>query len=752
MTPRGGGPGRGPGGDTPKNGTRSGADLYIVLVSLHGLIRAEEPELGRDADTGGQVLYVLELARALARHPEVGRVDLLTRQVFDPKVGPDYARAEERLAPNAYLVRIPFGPRRYLRKEVLWPYLDSFVDNAVKHLRRVGRSPDVIHSHYADAGYAGSRLAQLLGVPLVHTGHSLGRVKRERLLAKGIRPAVLENQYNLNQRIEAEEITLGNAALVIASTTQEVEEQYSQYENYHPKRMVVIPPGVDLERFHPPGRDALRAPIVQELKRFLRHPRRPMVLALARPDERKNLPTLVRAYAEHPQLPAIANLVIVAGNRDDIRELDKGAREVLTGLLLQQDRYDLYGRMALPKHHEPSDVPDLYRAAAATRGVFVNPALTEPFGLTLIEAAASGLPVVATEDGGPRDILAHCRHGSLVDPLDARAMGEAIHRIISDRRNWRRLARNGVRGAARHYTWEGHVEKYVALLKKIAGKRHPQAPWAHTGRSRMPSVDRLLVCDVDNTLLGDRAALRELVRRLQEQKDRIAFGVATGRHLESTLAVLAEWGVPVPDLLITSVGSEIFYGHGMVADKSWADQLDYLWRPDALRRALRGVPGLRLQPADQQGRYKLSYFVDPQAVPRLADIRRLLRQQDLHAKLVYSHQAYLDLLPVRASKGLAIRHLAMLWDIEPESILAAGDSGNDEEMLRGNTLGVVVGNYSPELERLRRRPRVYFARAEYARGILEGIDYYDFFGRIRIPEPGKPDPDANPQPRQKEPA
>ncbi len=101
----------------------------------------------------------------------------------------------------------------------------------------------------------------------------------------------------------------------------------------------------------------------------------------------------------------LANLVLIAGNRDDIGDMDSGAREVLQEVLYAIDRHDLYGHVAYPKHHKSTDVPILYRLAALSRGVFINPALTEPFGLTLIEASACGLPVVATEDGGPRDII-----------------------------------------------------------------------------------------------------------------------------------------------------------------------------------------------------------------------------------------------------------------------------------------------------------------------------------------------------------
>jgi len=91
----------------------------------------------------------------------------------------------------------------------------------------------------------------------------------------------------------------------------------------------------------------------------------------------------------------------------------------------------------------------------------------------------------------------------------------------------------------------------------------------------------------------------------------------------------------------------------------------------------------------------------------------------------------LDLLPVRASKGLAIRYLSIKWGLPPERILVAGDSGNDEDMLRGNTLGLVVGNYSPELLRLKGREGVYFAEGHYANGILEGMQFYDFLDHFK---------------------
>ena len=211
----------------------------------------------------------------------------------------------------------------------------------------------------------------------------------------------------------------------------------------------------------------------------------------------------------------------------------------------------------------------------------------------------------------------------------------------------------------------------------------------------------------------------------------MGFGIATGRRIESAVKILKEWDVPLPDVLVTSVGTEIYYGVSMEMDSGYQHHLDYRWEPDALREALQGLPGLRMQAASEQRRFKISYFMDPVKAPSLAHITGHLRQSGLHANVVFSLGMYLDLLPVRASKGSAIRYLADKWDIEVEHILVAGDSGNDEEMLNGNTLGVVVGNHSEELETLRGRDLIYFAEGRYARGILEGIEYYDFLGKIR---------------------
>ena len=127
--------------------------LYIQLYSIHGLIRGNNLELGRDADTGGQTKYLLELAKTLSGDKRVEKVELVTRQIRDKKVSKDYSEPVEKINDKFSIIRIRCGGGKYLRKELLWDYLEEFVDKSIKHIKSTGRLPDVIHSHYADAGY-----------------------------------------------------------------------------------------------------------------------------------------------------------------------------------------------------------------------------------------------------------------------------------------------------------------------------------------------------------------------------------------------------------------------------------------------------------------------------------------------------------------------------------------------------------------------------------------------------------------------
>ncbi|MEA5424046.1 HAD family hydrolase [Synechococcus sp. CCY9202] len=126
--------------------------------------------------------------------------------------------------------------------------------------------------------------------------------------------------------------------------------------------------------------------------------------------------------------------------------------------------------------------------------------------------------------------------------------------------------------------------------------------------------------------------------------------------------------------------------------------------------------------------FKYSYHYDSQHAPSLDQVRAILRQQDLSVNVTLSFGQYLDFVPVRASKGQALRFIAQRWNIPLDRILATGGSGGDEDMLRGNTLGVVVANrHREELSILGDTEHVYLAEQSHARGILEALEHYDFF-------------------------
>jgi sucrose-phosphate synthase len=286
-----------------------------------------------------------------------------------------------------------------------------------------------------------------------------------------------------------------------------------------------------------------------------------------------------------------------------------------------------------------------------------------------------------------------------------------------------------VRGAF-GFSWQGHVNRYLKAVRRCHRKRARRQP-VSVFQQPLVLADHLIVCDIDNTLTGDRKALSEFCEWLHGHRADVAFGIATGRVLKNTLRALREWRIPRPDVLITAVGSELYYGKvKFVEDVSWRRLIDRRWDPVALRETLSGVPGLRLQPKAHQRPHKLSYFIDPVKAPTVRELRRRIKEAGLHANLIYSHEAYLDLLPARASKGGALRYLAHRWGLPLERVLVAGDSGNDAEMLTAGARGVVVGNYSPELEKLRSKPDVYFAEGTNARGILEGIEHFGFTDAI----------------------
>ncbi len=710
--------------------------LYIQLYSIHGLIRSENVEYGRDADTGGQIKYVLELGKALSEEPRVEKVELITRQIKDKNVSEDYSKSEEKINDKFKIIRIRAGGGKYIRKELLWNHLEEFIDKCIKHIKSGGRLPDVIHGHYADAGYVCSELTKFFGILFVQTGHSLGRAKLRRLLGEGLAIEDIEKRYKINHRIDVEETVMYYADMIVTSTSQEINEQYGEYKNSSASKFRVIPPGVDIEKFYPyneerPFDDEAKETITsisEKLHRFFMDIDKPIILTLCRPDKRKNISGLITAYGEDKELRVKANLAIFAGIRKDIQTMPDNEREVLTEILLLMDKYNLYGKMAIPKKHDTQhEVPELYRIAAETGGIFVNAALTEPFGLTLIESAASGVPIVATDDGGPRDIIANCKNGILVDVTDHQNISKALNKILDNKKLWKEYSENGMKNVKKYYTWKAHTDCYINELNKIFDKETEKpSSFSNVGR-KLLNMKKLIVSDIDHTLLGDDNSLVEFNKVINEVSSEIGFAVATGRTVDSAFKVLEEHNVMHPIVIISSVGSEIYYNYKgeLIYSKGWKAHINHQWNKGKIHHLLKEFNFLQLQEEDSQREFKISYYTF-EDYGNLEKVKDILIKNKIKANIIFSHGQYLDILPYRASKGKAIRYLSYRWNIPYENILVAGDSGNDEEMLKGELLGVVVGNYSHELDSLRESKRVYFSNKNYAGGIIDGINYYKF--------------------------
>jgi sucrose-phosphate synthase len=718
-------------------------EYYIQLFSPHGLIRYHDPEIGRNKDTGGQVKYVLELLENLSRHPHVRKVDLFTRKIVDKKFSSAYAKEIGRINEKARIIRISCGGYNYRQKESLWDYLDEFVDRTIQFIEKQDDFPDVVHGHYADGNYIAGQLSEIYGIPFISTGHSLGRNKQKILLQQGLSQEKINEKFNMERRIDVEETTLRKSDTIIVSTQHEIEEQYNLYANKGEARFRVIPPGVNSDFFYPFYRFDMPSykmtmeqehalyRVNSEIERFLFNPAKPLILSIGRADKRKNFETLIQSYGQDKELQAMANLAIFAGVRKDITQMPDDEQKILTNLLLLLDKYDLYGKMAIPKKNDPkTEVPEIYRVAARKKGVFVNATPGENFGLTLVEAAACGLPVVASPSGGPKEILENCENGLLTDVENPAAIADALKKIIADQKLWEKFSANGIRLSNKNYSWEAHTDKYMEMVNELFQEKYNTSLTTFDKSShgkKLAKAKLLLIADLDGTLVDKSKTdgLGELKEWLHASSPDVIFGIATGRNKEMTQQALKEYDLPRPDVFICSAGSEIYYTEKFIDDNGWCKHIDFRWEKEKLRKALASYAGLELQEPAAQRRFKLSYYANEIFTgEHLPALYKFIRESGLRAKILFTENRFLDLLPFRASKGSAVRYLSNKWKIPLERILTAGNSGNDLDMLKGKTKGIVVANYSAELEILRKSKSIYFASKGLSQGVLEGIQYY----------------------------
>lgn len=715
---------------------------YIQLFSPHGLIRSMNPEIGKDKDTGGQVKYVLELLQSLSENILVRKVDLFTRRISDKRVASSYSESIEKVNDKARIVRISCGGTSYRRKENLWDHLDEFVDKTIRFIEEEDDYPDVVHGHYADGNYIAQQLAKIYDIPFFATGHSLGRNKKNILLNQGITAEKINHTFKIDHRISIEESVIENADCVIASTTHEIETQYRLYNCFEKAKFAVMAPGFNNAMFYPYYRVNMPSfktsieqeqainRVNQEIGRFLFDPNKPLIVSIGRADKRKNFETIIQAFGEDKELQTMANLAIFAGVRKDITKMAEEEQEILTNLLLLMDKYDLYGKMAIPKKNDPQqEVPEIYRMAARRKGVFVNATPGENFGLTVLEAAACGLPVIASSKGGPKEIIQHCHNGIVINVEDSSAISSSIKKIISDQQLWQRYSENGILCTDKTYSWQNHTGHYLSMIKKTTEDNNQNTVLGTDGAygKKFSLVKYFLISDIDGTLVdGARTTGLSELKQWIKNNPHVGFGLASGRNKKLVKQVITEYELPQPDIIISSAGTEIFYLPDFSPDRGWENHIAYQWKREQLEMLLTGLPKLILQEKDAQQEFKLSYYVNKDFTQEdLNDIYKLLFDNRLRAKILLTENKFLDILPFRASKGNAIRFLSNKWRTPVEKFVTAGNSGNDIDMLKGKVKGIVVANYSPELNSLKDLRDVYFAKKDLSEGILEGISYYE---------------------------
>jgi mannosylfructose-phosphate synthase len=412
----------------------------IGLVSTHGYVAAEPP-LGA-ADTGGQVVYVLELAKKLA---QLGyAVDIWTRRFEDQ---PPFDVVNERVKVR----RAPCGGRNFIGKEYLHRHLDEWSENALRQIKRENLAYQFFDSHYWDAGYATRRLAEALGVPHVHTPHSLGLWKK-RLMEKDTPEdaANFEKKYNFQERIHQENLIYRHCEAVVATTPVQYEMIVRDY-GIPEAQVHMIPPGYDDNRFYPVSA-ATRDTIRQRLNFSGR-----VILAVGRLARNKGYDLLIEAFTLVAERIPEARLHLAVGGA----EASPAELKLLEELKALVEKLGLSERVAFGGYIPDADLADNYRAA----DVFVLSSRYEPFGMTAVEAMACGTPAVITMHGGLYRAVAYGRHALYADPLDREDLGITIVKALRHPRIANRLARMGAHKARSLFTWTGIAQQLISLVE-----------------------------------------------------------------------------------------------------------------------------------------------------------------------------------------------------------------------------------------------------------------------------------------------
>ncbi|GAB4197010.1 MAG: sucrose synthase [Coleofasciculaceae cyanobacterium] len=492
----------------------------IVLVSVHGWF-GQEGVLGRP-DTGGQVVYVLDQARSLEKQlQEDIKLAGLEGLGVEPKViilsrliaNSDGTRCNERLekvhgTDNAWILRVPFREfnpnvtQNWISRFEIWPYLETYAIDAEKELLAEfqGR-PDLIVGNYTDGNLVAFLLARKLHVTQCIIAHAL---EKSKYLFSNLYWQELEDKYHFSLQFTADLIAMNATNFVISSTYQEIvgtPDSVGQYESYKcftmpdlyhvvngielfSPKFNVVPPGVNENVYFPYTRTEDRIPdAIERLEEMLftqedpahifgrlDDPTKRPLFSMARLDRIKNMTGLAEIFGKSKELQERCNLILVAGKLRVEESGDNEEKDEIVKLYRIIDEYNLHGKIRwlgvrLPK----SDSGEIYRVIADHRGVFVQPALFEAFGLTILEAMITGLPTFATQFGGPLEIIQNKVNGFLINPTDQEGTAQKILDFVSkcdqNPNYWEEISNKGMERVYTTYTWKIHTTRLLSLAR-----------------------------------------------------------------------------------------------------------------------------------------------------------------------------------------------------------------------------------------------------------------------------------------------
>jgi len=489
----------------------------IAIVSIHGWF-GQSNVLGRP-DTGGQVVYILDQVRALERemHQRLAEqgIDIEPRVVVLTRLIPNAegTMSNQRLEPiagtrNAAILRVPFRNEagevlpHWVSRFHLWPYLEQYSLDAKRELlAEIGGRPDLIIGNYSDGNLVASLLAQRLGVSQCNIAHALEKTK---YLFSDLYWRDNEDRYHFSTQFTADLIAMNTADFIITSTYQEIagdDDSLGQYESYmhftmpglyrvvngvdvYDPKFNIVSPGADediyfpfsdsdrrLSHLHPEIDDLIYGPARPgDTRGVLAQPDKPLLFTMARLDRIKNITGLVDWYGQCAALREHTNLVVVAGHVDGDRSSEDEEREQIGIMHELFDRHGLDGQVRwLGVHLEKPLAGEVYRYIADRRGAFVQPALFEAFGLTVIEAMSCGLPAFATCYGGPLEIIEDGVSGYHVDPNHGLQAAERIAQFFADcaadPSHWDDLSNGALERVESRYTWRRYAERMMTLSR-----------------------------------------------------------------------------------------------------------------------------------------------------------------------------------------------------------------------------------------------------------------------------------------------